>query len=622
MVSMGWTQTLIQGQAALTETFTAADGSFSFRYPAGMTWVDTVPPQPTGAKFVDGAFSATLEIRPNAAGETATAYMTERLKRANRKVPVTSLRVAGREIAVATLSAVNKIFVIAVPNRVVILVLLGDSTAAHTTDATFVDILATFQYSGATEIPTAPTVEMTTAATAALLAPPATVALTDIVFATATLAPSATVSLTATPAPTTAVASTATVAPTAIVLSTATVMPSATLEAAALATTEVTVPVAVNGASTLAFGAFNGDYSDIFLTGPGGRTMAQFTQQQVSALLPVWSPDGTLLAYITDTSPTADFVYDVFIAPASGGTPVKVSSQPSTERGAVAWSPDSKQLIFAAFRGEGSGAQLYRVNADGTGEQKLAIDAQAINGFTLDWSPDGRRIAFMGFPKGGSDYAILFARPDGSRVTPGPNVPVVQSGEYFKWSPDGQRAVISNTTSLTVTQGDGSAPQVILDSSAGMTIGGVDWSPDGTQIAFSGYKSPDTTVGLYIVDADGSNLHQVDLGGRQLAWGGVAWGAVVGGPEQVEVTEAPPPPTLAVVQPCTVRSPGSANLRNGPGTNYDSNGMLTNPATARVTGQTRGTDGKMWWRVENGDWVRSDVVVATGNCGPVPVVEP
>ncbi len=184
------------------------------------------------------------------------------------------------------------------------------------------------------------------------------------------------------------------------------------------------------------------------------------------------------------------------------------------------------------------------------------------------------------------------------------------------------RAVISDSATLTLTDGNGENGQLLLGRDAGWTIGGVAWSPDDTQIAFSGYQSPNSAVGLYIINVDGSSLSQVDLGGRQLAWGGVAWGSVVGGMAQTPVTPPPPTPTLAVVVPCNVRSPGSANLRSGPGTNFDSDGMLTNPATALVTGQARGNDGKMWWRVENGDWVRSDVVVATGNCGPVPVVEP
>ncbi len=556
---------LARGQAALTETFTAADGTFSFRYPAGLTWVESALPQPPGARLEVGTFSATLEIRANTAGETAEGYTTERLRRAGRSTPVTTQQVNGRSVAIAALSETNRILVIADPARVVLMVLLGDPATLNASESTFMAILASFRYGAeVTPVPTRAATEIT-----------------------------------ATPAP-------ATAAPTAVLL---TVVPTAT------------IAPPVNGESTLAFGAFNGSFSDIFLTNPGGRTLAQFTQQQLSALLPAWSPDGTMLAYVADTSLSAEFVYDLFVAPAGGGEPLKLSSQPSTDRGAVAWSPDSRQLIFAAFRG-GSGAQIYKVNVDGTNEQPLPIDAQAINGYTLDWSPDGQRIALMAFPNGGLDYSILFARPDGSGLSLGPQLPVVQSSEYFKWSHDGQRAVISDSSSLTITQGDGSTPQVILDRSAEWTIDGVAWSPDDSQLAFSGYQAPDTTVGLYIVNDDGSNVQPVDLGGRQLAWGGVAWGSVVGGMAQTPVTPPPPTATLAVVTPCNVRSPGSANLRSGPGTNFDSNGMLTNPATALVTGQTRGSDGMMWWRVEKGDWVRSDVVVATGNCGPVPVVEP
>jgi TolB protein len=55
-----------------------------------------------------------------------------------------------------------------------------------------------------------------------------------------------------------------------------------------------------------------------------------------------------------------------------------------------AWSPDGRRIAFASER-DGN-AEIYVVNADGTGQRNLTRDP----GYEGDpaWSPDGRKIAF------------------------------------------------------------------------------------------------------------------------------------------------------------------------------------------------------------------------------------
>jgi predicted lipoprotein with Yx(FWY)xxD motif len=73
---------------------------------------------------------------------------------------------------------------------------------------------------------------------------------------------------------------------------------------------------------------------------------------------------------------------------------------------------------------------------------------------------------------------------------------------------------------------------------------------------------------------------------------------------------------------CTISTAGSANLRRGPGTNFAIVGTLSSGQLLTVSGQAAGGDGYVWWRLENGSWVRSDVVTAEGDCAGVPAVEP
>lgn len=73
---------------------------------------------------------------------------------------------------------------------------------------------------------------------------------------------------------------------------------------------------------------------------------------------------------------------------------------------------------------------------------------------------------------------------------------------------------------------------------------------------------------------------------------------------------------------CGVRAANTVNLRSGPGTEFDLAGSLTGGQTAIIVGQATGSDGFTWWKLESGNWVRSDVITAGGNCADVPVVEP
>ncbi len=81
-------------------------------------------------------------------------------------------------------------------------------------------------------------------------------------------------------------------------------------------------------------------------------------------------------------------------------------------------------------------------------------------------------------------------------------------------------------------------------------------------------------------------------------------------------------PSEVAVQRCYVLAQRLVNLRAGPSTASAVQGTLDDGQDAEVDGQTRGADNFTWWRLTNGLWVRSDVVLADDNCAQVPVVEP
>jgi Tol biopolymer transport system component len=288
---------------------------------------------------------------------------------------------------------------------------------------------------------------------------------------------------------------------------------------------------AADGVSEIVFPSYDGGYYDLFSVEPTGTNLTQLTHEQRNASEPVWSPDGTKLAYMADTGQTG-YAFDIFVVGADGANPVKLSSHPSDNVGAIAWSPDSKQLIFNSGRADTDGGPgLYRVNADGSGETKLTfdgVDGKFINHFTLDWSRDGKQIVFIAFPTAGPDYTLLFADPNGGAVTPGPKVNIAQVADYFKWSPDGQHILYSDNNTVTVMNPDGSSQTVLVNSSEGLFVQGVAWSPDGSQVAFTAYvlSSSEPVSQLYTVNADGSNRQPIDLGSQGISSTGLTWGIV------------------------------------------------------------------------------------------------
>ena len=124
---------------------------------------------------------------------------------------------------------------------------------------------------------------------------------------------------------------------------------------------------------------------------------------------------------------------------------------------------------------------------------------------------------------------------------------------------------------------------------------------------------------------DTNNNGVYEFGAVEGADGPVRVGeAVVVGPLALEAAtdagESMEEPMEAMVS-CMVSSGGAVNLRTGPGTNFDVAGTLAAGQALTATGQAQGTDGFVWWQLESGQWVRSDVVTEDGDCENLPVVE-
>jgi hypothetical protein len=98
-------------------------------------------------------------------------------------------------------------------------------------------------------------------------------------------------------------------------------------------------------------------------------------------------------------------------------------------------------------------------------------------------------------------------------------------------------------------------------------------------------------------------------------------GNVAVGPLELAAAEAPAEDTGgAAAGSCTVtRTGGNANLRTGPSTAFAVPGVLADGESVVAVGQAQASDG-VWWNLDNGFWVRSDIVSEEGDCESLPTV--
>lgn len=183
---------------------------------------------------------------------------------------------------------------------------------------------------------------------------------------------------------------------------------------------------------------------------------------------PGWSSDGSKIVF----SSTRDGNGNIYMMNSDGSNQQQITTHSADDR-SPDWSLQGEKIIFASDRDGNGTREIYVINADGTGLEKI-IDDTMENGINLSdpaWSPDASKVAYQGFETNGSTV-VFTANADGSNV---------------------QR--LSTST--------GSALQP-------------DWSPDGVYISFVDLASGNNTDTIWIIKEDGSGEFRLtdDQGNR------------------------------------------------------------------------------------------------------------
>ena len=273
--------------------------------------------------------------------------------------------------------------------------------------------------------------------------------------------------------------------------------------------------VAIKG--TIVFASpHKGQYADIYLldtqgtrrlTGDGGVTWA----------FPVWSPDGTQIAYITDKHQLAVVKRD-----GSGGaflTPETNDSSLWPTR--PAWLPDGNISFFvngkiAVVRPDGTGVRVLTLGLPNMTEGSYPSWASG----AYSWSPDGNQIVFDCSINVNEPKICVFHLFSGkSQTLLTPPRPVYA----LAWSPDGKKIVAGNwglaqeasLEDLYVFDANGRGLRALAQPGEEENPA---WSPDGEMIVYTSYFH--SSFALSVMNADGSGAQQLlrAIGAFQPDW--------------------------------------------------------------------------------------------------------
>jgi Tol biopolymer transport system component len=179
------------------------------------------------------------------------------------------------------------------------------------------------------------------------------------------------------------------------------------------------------------------------MIGVDGRNIRRVSPPGTYSYEPVWSPDGTSIAYATFDDLA---VARVVVAGTTRLARPRVVAEFQDERDPpfiyLSWSPDSRSVLFVD-----SQAGVIAAGAARGGSHVLVA-----GGTQPTWSPNGRHLAFVA-----ASGELTVADPDGT------NPHAIARGAFPAWSPDSTRIAYTSPsgTGLHVTHADGTGDRLV-----------------------------------------------------------------------------------------------------------------------------------------------------------------
>lgn len=171
---------------------------------------------------------------------------------------------------------------------------------------------------------------------------------------------------------------------------------------------------------------------DIYVMNADGSDYTRLTNNPYGDVDPVWSPDGTRIAFVS-WSIVGPETSDIYAINADGSNLTRLTDRPEDDHGPV-WSPDGERIAFFTYETDSSGnfgSAIYVMNADGTGQVRLTSDPR-FESYPA-WSADGTRLAFVIDDDSDGDISVM--NSDGSAQTNITNSPADDAGPAWQPAP-------------------------------------------------------------------------------------------------------------------------------------------------------------------------------------------
>ncbi len=251
----------------------------------------------------------------------------------------------------------------------------------------------------------------------------------------------------------------------------------------------------------------DGDFDLFVMDADTQQVVSPLTDNTASDITPVWSPDGTRIAFASNVNNN----FEIYVLnPSTGESDVLTTN--SWDDLYPAWSPDGKKIAFTTNRD--SNWDIYVMDANGKNLKRLTNDP-VYEGNPV-WSPDGTRIAYVEGLDAKRDIKVMDADGSNSQVL----TTLATSADFSPvWSPSGdQIAFVSNRSGnpdIFVVDATciGATGDVCDQQAVNLTASnqGVDqdpaWSPDGQQLVFVSDSA--SVSDIYTIDANGSNITRI-----------------------------------------------------------------------------------------------------------------
>ena len=249
------------------------------------------------------------------------------------------------------------------------------------------------------------------------------------------------------------------------------------------------LPADISG--KMAFAAYgqrsSGDWDIHVVDGAG---LWRVTDNSARDESPVWSPDGTEIAFLRSQSSGGG---QVWIIDENGGNERQLTfTESGIWNSPIDWSPDSDRILFDSGRGSGG---MFTMDTNGGNVTKINDATLASSG---GWSPDGQYVAYL--PN--DLQTIRIEESDTYSLVREISLGESVIAQQLRWSPDGRMFAVWHGVALLLVSVDGTQIESIpLPDGAGF----MNWTPDGRRIVFENFPGR-----IFTTDLEG-NVEQLDL---------------------------------------------------------------------------------------------------------------